>query len=607
MLGSWRSKRERNDPGSDSDSPDSASFNFPRRIGNGHSEKDDNEEQAQGKLASFASRFRAVRSVDGEEPAGRVQSFASRFRRHSLTGLVSHESSRWTTDGGNGRWGLRRLGSYGSITASVTTRASNDFGQNVKGCLRIVLCPNCSSSASPAEKLVLGVFVFFLTWLVFASAALVMNSVIYQSAAVDEARSRFLWACAERVSREAESVLSVAMLVRNAMHYSVSRQFYYDPLDYQAARSALEPVFMARPSLRSVELAFTDRAESISLIRQYRRPPTESTDAVILQSDAEDCATLGPWGCSPHKPARERAWYPASLELKNWETDIDHSQDYYYHSYYTSETASRGFMWLDTLGFLRFVNVRMNGTEAEEMPQEAGSVKWTTAGSLVFRVIFPGTSRHVSVLGHVVVEVGDLRNMLGLRNEATLGRRGGIFIIDRVGTVVAAYELGNQVMVEGGSGDIRFRHLSELGEDWAQQLSGDVRNAAMRSARSHGLAEGFDVVSLPLSADLSHFSVVVAAERDPFVDGTLEGMSSVVFTVVWMPIPFVALVFAIWCGHREVGRRRKQRRVQVVEEALQSLRTAERHGVAPDPRNIKFTTMFEETPDSPGLPKKNFW
>mmetsp|Transcript_8194 Transcript_8194/g.18303 ORF Transcript_8194/g.18303 Transcript_8194/m.18303 type:complete len:600 (-) Transcript_8194:75-1874(-) len=598
MFPSWRTKRS--EPGSDSDSPDNVSFSFPRRLGNGNTEKDEDEDADRspgtrfGKIQSFASRFRAEKS----EEAGKVQSFASRFRRGSLTGLVSHESSRY---------GLHRLGSFGSITGSVATRASSEYAENIKGFLQIILCPKCSSSASPAEKLVLGVMVFILGWLVFASVVLVLNCVLYQSAAVDEARSRFLWANAEHAALQAEAVLSVAMLVRNAMHYSISRQFYYDPLDYQAARSALEPVFMSRPTLRSVELAFTDRDTSISLVRQYRRPPTESTDTVILQSDAEDCATLGPWGCSPHKPARERSWYPASLELKNWETDIDHTQDYSYLSYYVSDTASQGFMWLDTLGFLRFVNVRVNGTETAEMPQEAGSVKWTTAGSLVFRVIFPGTSRHVSVLGHVVVEAADLRNLLGLHNEGTLGRRGGVFIVDRVGTVVAAHELGNQVKVEAGSGDIRFRHMSELGEDWAPGLSGQLQSAAMHGSSSQAFAEGFDVVSMPLSADLAHFSVVVAAERDPFVDGTLEGMSSVVFTVVWMPMPFVALVFAIWCGHREVGRRRKQRRVQVVEEALQTLRTAERKGEVPDPRSIKFTRMFEETPDSPQLPKKRLW
>mmetsp|Transcript_45901 Transcript_45901/g.109320 ORF Transcript_45901/g.109320 Transcript_45901/m.109320 type:complete len:555 (-) Transcript_45901:53-1717(-) len=518
-----------------------------------------------------------------------ISNAASRVRRASFS-QRSAESGMWAFPSHIS--GLRRMGSMGSRTSSEKSTVLS----------RWIFRP---STSTPEERMVLGVMIFFFAWLLLASAALMLNSIFYHSTVVDEARARYLWTCAERAARQAEAVLSVALLVRNALHYSVSRQLYYDPLDYQAARAAVEPVFLATPSLRSVELAFTDRAESISFIRQYRRPPTTASE-LIMQSDAEDCATLGPLGCSPEMPARERPWFDASLELRNWH-DASDAKDYYYYSYYSVETASRGFMWLDEPSFLPYVNIVSNGTRQEEVVHQDG-MAWTTASSLVFRAIFPGTSRHVSVLGHAVVESSGLRTTFDLRDEATLGSQGGIFICDRAGNMVAVHDSGGQVLKESGSGTIRFRHLSELTEDWASALHTKLSRSAMQTGRTHALAEGFDVVSVPLpSSQLAHFTVVVAAQRDPFVDGALEGMTNVAYTVVWLPIPFVALVFAIWCGHREVGRRRKQKRVQVVEEALATLRAAEKQGVAPDPRMIRFTRIFEETPASPTLPKRHLW
>merc|ERR1711981_570055 len=105
----------------------------------------------------------------------------------------------------------------------------------------------------------------------------------------------------------------------------MGNRLYFEPMDYTAVRTTLEPVFAGFPSLRAVDLAFTDRNDSITirrLVNDYEAVGSFmsmergkinvrylGSAAIAMQSSAADCHLLGERGCSSSAPASSQRWH----------------------------------------------------------------------------------------------------------------------------------------------------------------------------------------------------------------------------------------------------------------------------------------------------------
>jgi len=398
---------------------------------------------------------------------------------------------------------------------------------------------------------------FACLWFVCATIFLILGAHMYRGEAVDEACARYVAAAADRVNAHAASVLTAALAARDAVDYAVQRKFYFEPMDYATARSALEPVFAATAALRAVELAFTDRNDSITVQRLSRVSLADSPTGIVIQSSAADCFQLGPMGCSGSAPARAQRWYALGFEIPVKDGGFAEGET----------TASIDpFRWDDRPGFVPLRAVRSDGTHTLGSNFSFG---WAPAYALIFRSLLPGTRGELSVIGRAVLEVSELRAGGQLMDITGLGAEGGTYICDLGGSVVGAQTLGTLAHVQESTGLARFRKIWELDRAWAKGLSsGDFGTSAGKEFET----DGFHVAIAPLRGrGLRSFFVVAAGERRHFVDDNLAQSTVAGEVLVCVPYPAAAILFMAWYVHKLYKQKQKARRRQIAHQGRATL------------------------------------
>lgn len=423
------------------------------------------------------------------------------------------------------------------------------------------------------QRIVAGALCTFIFWGLLASAMLFFFVIQYTGAAVNDVRSRYVAARAQQVASRMAKVLNAALAARDALDYAVQRKLYYDPLDSTAIQLALQPVMSAEPFLRSVDLGFDSRNESLTVHRHL------AGGGLLVQSDEPDCfQKLGPLGCLSAQPARQQLWYRQGLGLPGGAA-AEQSSD-------VTGNLVDSFDWVDSPGFVpgganaTGQGATLVGTDGDRsfgVPGDTGwsgggcpAVAWASAYSLVFRSTFPGTGGALSVIGRVTLEVDQL-SAADLLQTDRLGRQGAVYICDSSGFVVVAAQPGEQLFAIAPSGRLRFRRVWELSHSWAKDLR--LEDFLAQEQQSL-LINGFHVTLVPMTArGLRHFRTVVVAEKEPFVDNTLARVCTLAEVWVAMPYP-LALLSA--CG--AVLLRKFQRR-----QRLLAMRAAIQHGMTSSP------------------------
>jgi hypothetical protein len=326
-------------------------------------------------------------------------------------------------------------------------------------------------------------------------------------------------------------------------------------MDYDAARATVEALLRANPQLRAVDLAFVGRNESLTV----RRMPDGQ---LVVMSDDMDCfQKLGSLGCSSAKPSKMRDWYEDGHSLSGGFEGRTNDR----------AGAVPSFQWLDGPGFMPATSAASGGnsSDASSSPgtkKRGGSLlDWVPAYSLVFRSVFPGTAGALSLLGRVTLDVSGLRENDVLVDNM-LGARGAIYICDRFGLLLAAQDPGDTVLVSSPRGQVNFRYIWQLRATWAQGLQrGDFEGAG----KNYIWKDGVQVVVAPLrDPGLEHFSVVVAADREPFVDEGLTKTSLTGEVLVGIPYIVCAMSVFVWYGSQCAKRFRQWRKNRRVHPEL---------------------------------------
>jgi len=168
-------------------------------------------------------------------------------------------------------------------------------------------------------------------WVIFTLILLFSSAHIYENYTLHDDRFRYTISAVERIKNDAASIMSEAFIVHDAIKYSVNRKFYFEPRDYVGARRMLEPLFAATPALRAVDLAFSNRTESISVRRLLDDPGVDAGElqgpppvTVLVQTDSVDCLKkLGPLGCLRAESAIKRQWYELGRSLNGHSENPD--------------------------------------------------------------------------------------------------------------------------------------------------------------------------------------------------------------------------------------------------------------------------------------------
>eukprot|EP00929_Paragymnodinium_shiwhaense_P064168 TRINITY_DN32109_c0_g1_i1.p1 TRINITY_DN32109_c0_g1~~TRINITY_DN32109_c0_g1_i1.p1 ORF type:complete len:553 (+),score=104.95 TRINITY_DN32109_c0_g1_i1:188-1846(+) len=404
-----------------------------------------------------------------------------------------------------------------------------------------------------------------VVWALFCSILLLMDSQGYSTMVVDQDRARYVVVAAQRIAVDVATGLTWALAVVDAVTYSVNRKLYVEPMEYHAARKMLEPCFAAMPALRAVDLAFANRSDTVSVKRQIHglgvdpgmsQGPKPVT--VLVQSSAEDCLdALGPLGCLRSAPMQEQKWYQAGIEL-------------YGGTENAGEGSTNTFRWLEWPSFVPRDPLEI--TDEIDVPgQDEGAIGWETASSLIFRVPFPGTQGYLSVIGRVTLELSFMRAAGRLIDSEGLGETGVVLLCNRAGHVLAAAGPGSQVIFQRPSGVAVPRAAWEVQAAWASYLE----PAWFKSGESAELLEGgYHIAVEPLlGRGMDEFMLLVAAERDPFIDSYLTGLGSTSVVVSFLHVPAAAVVLALLCGWEAFQARQKLSRVHVApDDAMAALR-----------------------------------
>jgi len=388
-----------------------------------------------------------------------------------------------------------------------------------------------------------------LSWVLVMTVFLAILSDRYLLTIVDTTRDRYVLSSSQRVGAKVAQVLEGAHGARQAIDYAVQRQLYFEPLDYDALRMALEPAFAAFVSLRAVDIGFDTKNDSLTIRRQIG---SGAQKELLVQSDALDCfEKLGRYGCLSAPSAREEQWFKLGLDLPGGMEADNHSD--------ILEEKLTNFRWADGPGFVPHyaADIVANGT----------AVAWATAQSLIFRSVFPGTSGQLSLIARAVVEVTDFRAKNSLVDTERIGEAGAIFVTDALGTLLACQMPGEQALILPVSGATRFRKIWELGDvGWAESLN----EATFANAPNE---QSFKVDSVQVAIRKftgrgnGHFFTVVVGDRIPFVDAAMQLICETSSIVVWAPYPSVAVVLAMAFSVQEFQRRRRLRRVAAAAAA----------------------------------------
>lgn len=414
---------------------------------------------------------------------------------------------------------------------------ADDEGEERKGI--------CRCRCTPLQTVATVVGINFVIWAGGLSAMMSVLAARYTGEIVDTSRGRYVYAAADRIGTEAVKVFEAAQAARQAVDYAVQRQLYFEPLDYDSLRLALEPAFAAHLSLRAVDVAFDARPDTLTLRRQIG--PGASKE-LLVQSDAADCfEKLGRLGCLAVQPGQEMEWYQIGISLPGGQ-EADNA------SSFVTESLEN-FQWASGPGFVP----NMEGAITEG----GRAVAWAPAHSLIFRSVFPGTSGKLSVIGRAIVEVTALRDNDRLSDVERLGVSGVAFICDRKGTLLATLDPGKQALIMSPSGITRFRNAWELGS-WMNELTADhLARAESEGGLNLKLADwDIQVTIMPLTGrGNSGFFMVVGADRSPFVDSAMELICNSAQTLIITPYPAVGTIVIICVAITQAYRRRKKRKV----------------------------------------------
>jgi len=466
-------------------------------------------------------------------------------------------------------------------------------------------------------KYVIYVFAVLVgVWYVLIVVLLIGNSEAYRGPTVNEDRARYAAITAHRVGAEVASILSSAVMVRDAIEYAVNRKLYFEPLDYTAARQMLEPTFAAATALRSVDLAFTNRTTSVSLRRVLDGTGVDpgplqgmSPVKVLLQTDAEDCLEkLGRLGCLRSEPAHEQEWFEQGSQLYGGTENPSaagntadkmrwHKDPLFVPRAPDKNTAAKKAAALAEAEALKEEGSKMWWIKGDPFAVPIGymmdrqEVAWDTTYSLIFRSTFPGTRGYMSVVGRISVDLSGMRAMDRLVDAEWLGAAGLILVCDGSGHVIAAAGPGLQAEFNMADGVLRPRLASEVPAPWAFKIpeldnaSGNdgemfFKGAGNGGAGSRSLdAEGFYVAVEPLRGRaLTDFSVIVAAQRGAFIDGFLDGMAGTSYTLLALPIPGAVFVFTVVQAFEFIKNRKKLSKVAPNEQGKPMSPNMQRRG-----------------------------
>lgn len=425
-----------------------------------------------------------------------------------------------------------------------------------------------SMGAEGKVQTVIGVGGFVgAAWFFTSSALLVLFGVQYDQIVVYEDQVRYASSAAERAAVNAAAVLSAGVAARDAIDYAVVSKLYFEPFDYAAVRAAVEPVFAGFPSLRSVDLAFDGSENYITVRRLLHHNEAVGSfmsmsrdeinvrqeTALVMQSSAPDCTTLGERGCLSSANATKQRWFRLASGLWGGEEANGFRK-----------AGDEVFRWDEQPGFV------------PRDPSRGGSaanVEWSAAYSLVFRSSFPGSSGKLSVVGRAVTDLAGLRAEEQLV-DLELGPNGAIFVCDGSGSLLAAAGAGQQALAQKG-GTFRFKKIGEVGAGWAQQLKDYNGKEQMFLHDSYVVA-----VQPILGRGLANFSAVVAAQRDMFIDERLTPMLDGAQLVAVIPYPVAFLTIMLLVAWRNRQRGRVMRRVHVLHEGMATLEHAAGGGFA---------------------------
>eukprot|EP00930_Biecheleria_cincta_P037250 TRINITY_DN25546_c0_g1_i1.p1 TRINITY_DN25546_c0_g1~~TRINITY_DN25546_c0_g1_i1.p1 ORF type:complete len:489 (-),score=87.69 TRINITY_DN25546_c0_g1_i1:51-1517(-) len=406
-----------------------------------------------------------------------------------------------------------------------------------------------SRDADFMKTLLIGVGVALLVWMAIVSVLLIYLGIRYLGETVDGSRQRYTAITAERVGAKAVKVLDAAHAARLAVEYAIQRQLYFEPLDYETLRMSLEPAFASMPSIRAVDVAFIGRNDSLSL--QRKQVAGETSYDLLLQSDAQDCVEkLGRLGCLQSLPGRAMEWYRIGMELPGGQ-EADNAS--------ARSSPLSNFVWAPAPGFV---------AHPEGAIRERGAaVAWSPAHSLIFKSVFPGTSGQLALIARVIIDVTHLRSDKALDDAARLGESGVIVLIDRSGTLLATLNPGAQTLVKSPEGIAYFRKISELAGGWTGSVTEDrILKAVETGSEMYQSGDWLVAMSQLKGLGNANFLVVVASEKAPFVDETLNTICGLARAVIISPYPAAAIVIVFTYILSSVNARRRMRKVHALEE-----------------------------------------
>jgi hypothetical protein len=411
-----------------------------------------------------------------------------------------------------------------------------------------------------------------LLWSICSMSLLTMSAWLYTGPVVDLDRQRYVESASQRVPAALAVVMSEALMVRDAVDYAVQRKFLFEPLDEVMARSVLEATFAQAYHLRAVDLAFTNRSDSLTLRRVtdmfgidpgLKQGPAPVT--MLVQTDAPNCKKiLGPLGCSYAAEASEQPWFDVGLSLNGGIESAEASSTEAY------------FRWMDMPFFVErevpppteppppkkaVVNWWDGGvsTYRADYVADGGTVEWETAYGLVFRSPFPGTRGFVSAIGRVTFELSSVRKT-GRMVDKLLGPsdQGAIIFCNRNGRVIASLKQGLQAFTQVGVGRVRHRLAWELDFAWAAQLT----EAHFQESGTVSLdIEGYRVVVSPLRGrGLEPFVVVLAGAKDEFYDVALVALGASAYLIGLAPIPVLVVIGVLYNGYQFIKRKLDERK-----------------------------------------------
>lgn len=361
------------------------------------------------------------------------------------------------------------------------------------------------------KRYIVALFYCSIAWVFAASSLLLILVLCYNFGIVNAKRMRYVASSADHIGLQAAVIMSGALHVRDALHYAVQRELYREPQDFPTIRSTLEPVLLAATNVRGLHLTYSDRNYSI-LVQHF-----EQAGNLLFQSDMPDCHTrLGARGCMPATQAGSTAWFNEGAQL--------------------AADGDASFRWQGSPGLV----LRGKGDLRT----------WSPTCSLLFRSVFPGTGVARSLIGRVTLDISSLRLGHHLGGSAALGSRGAAYVCDAGGNLLAAVEVGEQLVAQ--SHGARFRRVWELERAWAKLVQIDDFAAAGRAGLILREEQGFQIaISRLKGRGMESFFAVVVAERGPFMDELLAERCNLAQVILGLPYLVASLaVLACWQGER---------------------------------------------------------